>query len=390
MARPPLPLGTWGKIRTYPLETGGCRATALYKDYDGVARPVERVGSSAAKARNNLLEALRDRARVSRDGDITVDTKVALVAEMYFAELGRSDKATRTKQDYRGAWNRYLAKPLGNLRVIDLRKVSIVNRVITSTRDNNGPGAAKQARAVLTAICALMVRHDALEENPVREIESLSKPRDKSGKKRGRITPANVGAVLDLFRHSEQAVAWDLVDMQEVSAGLGCRIGELLALDWATSVDLVGGTVWFHGTVIRVAGQGLVVQDHTKSPAGMRRISPPGWVMDVLKRRYAESLSPWIFPSTKGTLRDPDNTRKYIRRVVAGTAFEGLHPHDWRHYVAGVLDDAGLTARQIADYLGHDDVSTTQDVYMDRGVVGEQAAAALHALPCGPAAKSVG
>jgi integrase len=71
-----------------------------------------------------------------------------------------------------------------------------------------------------------------------------------------------------------------------------------------------------------------------------------------------------VFPSASGTLRDPNNTRKYIRKVVSDTAFEGLHPHDWRHYVAGVLDDAGLTARQIADYLGHDRISTTQDEYI--------------------------
>ncbi|PWV74063.1 Integrase [Prauserella marina] len=250
----------------------------------------------------------------------------------------------------------------------------IANRVLTTVRDKNGSGAAKQARAVLTAICALGVRHGALDDNPVREIESLGKKRRRSSRL---INPKTVNAALDVFHQSEDAARWDLVDMQDVSSGLGSRMGELLALDWETSVDFDKGTIWFHGTVIRVTGVGLVVQDHTKSPAGMRRVRPPGWVMDIFKRRHAVSTSPWCFPSTVGTLRDPDNTRKYIRLVVKGTAFEGLHPHDWRHYVAGVLDDAGLTARQIADYLGHERVSTTQDEYMERGVVGEQASIAL-------------
>jgi integrase len=137
-------------------------------------------------------------------------------------------------------------------------------------------------------------------------------------------------------------------------------MGELLAIGWAMSVDFDQGTIWFHETVIRVTGQGLVVQDHTKSPAGMRTIKPPAWVMGVLKRRFVESESPWVVPSAAGTLRDPDHTRRYIRKVVAESAFEGLYPHDWRHYVAGVLDDAGLTAREIAGYLGHERVSTTQ------------------------------
>lgn len=381
MPRPPMPLGTWGRIRTYALKTGGHRATALYKDYDGVTRPVERAGTSPAKATNALLEALRDRSRAAGDAEITAETKVSVVAEMYFAALNKSDKATRTKQDYRGVWDRYLERPLANLTVRQAGKVSVANRVLTSIRDNHGSGAAKMARAVLTGVYALMVRHDALDDNPVREIESLS-TRSKSPKKQGRIHEANVSDVLGLFHGSEDAERWDLVDMQDVLAGLGCRIGELLALDWETSIDFEEGTIYFHGTVIRVKGVGLVVQPYTKSPAGMRRIRPPAWVMDILKQRCAESRSPWAFPSAAGTLRDPDNTRKYIRRVVAGTAFEGLHPHDWRHYVARVLHETGLTPRQMADYLGHDKPSTSLDYYVDPIViVGEEASAALCKRP---------
>jgi integrase len=43
------------------------------------------------------------------------------------------------------------------------------------------------------------------------------------------------------------------------------------------------------------------------------------------------------------------------------------------------LDDAGLTARQIADILGHAHPSMTQDVYMGRGVASRAGADALHA-----------
>lgn len=76
--------------------------------------------------------------------------------------------------------------------------------------------------------------------------------------------------------------------------------------------------------------------------------------MDILKRRHAESESPWVFRSAKGTLRDPDNTRKYIRQVVL-----------------------------IGVYVGHDGPSTAQDVYMERGVVGQQAGLTLEAWSSG-------
>lgn len=61
----------------------------------------------------------------------------------------------------------------------------------------------------------------------------------------------------------------------------------------------------------------------------------------------------------------------------AGTGWQGLHPHAFRHLVATRLDAAGLTAREIADYLGHERVSMTQDVYMSRKSTGAGASTAL-------------
>jgi hypothetical protein len=51
--------------------------------------------------------------------------------------------------------------------------------------------------------------------------------------------------------------------------------------------------------------------------------------------------------------------------------------HAFRKTAATELDRAGLSARQIADQLGHSKVSMAQDRYLGRGAVGEEAAAAL-------------
>lgn len=54
MGNQPLPLGTWGKIRTQPVRVGkngkptGYRARAKYRDFDGQTRDVERIGKSKA------------------------------------------------------------------------------------------------------------------------------------------------------------------------------------------------------------------------------------------------------------------------------------------------------------------------------------------------------
>ena len=48
--------------------------------------------------------------------------------------------------------------------------------------------------------------------------------------------------------------------------------------------------------------------------------------------------------------------------------------------MATLLDGHGLSARAIADQLGHARVSMTQDVYMGRRIVGQEASRSLDGL----------
>ncbi len=318
MGRPPLPIGTYGKITVYRLGDRSYRARTRYRDYDGVTRPVERVGASVTGATNNLRAALRDRGRETADGEITPDTRVGAVAELWLRDLDESDRALRTKITYRESWERHLRPAVAELRVRDMR-VSRVDRVIRELRERSGTGTATHAKVVLSGLLGLAVRHDALESNPVRELTSGNGRRRK--KEKVTITEDSLERLRKYLRDSPGAAKFDLVDLVDVLSGLGCRIGELLALDW-TRVDDVAGTLAIEGTVIRVPGSGLIVQPHTKSKAGMRTIVPPAWVMKILVRRYETAHGPWVFPSTRGTLRDDSNTRGRLRQVIKGTEWE--------------------------------------------------------------------
>ncbi|MGH3876049.1 MAG: site-specific integrase [Actinophytocola sp.] len=378
MPRPPLPIGTWGKINTYRIGPNTCKAEAKYRDFDGVTRRVGRVGATANKAADNLRAALRDRGKPVTDGEITPDSRFAKVAELWLRDLAESGKATRTKETYTEVWHNLLEPAAAALRVADFRKVSTADRIIRAIRDANGIGRARHARIVLAGMCSLAVRLDALDDNPVRELTPAPRKR-KSERRADRKIVLTVDSVSKLRAHmagSTSAARNDLVDVVDVLTGVGCRIGELLALDWS-KLEFEAGTMSIEGTVIRVKGVGLIVQPHTKSEAGMRTIRPASWVMEIVKGRYAERTCDWVFPSSADTLRDPDNLRKQLRNVVAETEWAGLHPHAFRHFVSTRLDEAGWTARQIADYLGHDRISTTQDEYMDRHVAGEGSTEAM-------------
>ena len=78
------------------------------------------------------------------------------------------------------------------------------------------------------------------------------------------------------------------------------------------------------------------------------------------------------------TLRDPQNVGHEWQRVreALGMA-DDITAHSFRHAVATILDDAGLSARITADVLGHADPAMTQRRYMAPGRTHHAAAEAV-------------
>ncbi|WP_367138790.1 tyrosine-type recombinase/integrase [Saccharothrix sp. HUAS TT1] len=103
--------------------------------------------------------------------------------------------------------------------------------------------------------------------------------------------------------------------------------------------------------------------------------------MLVERRSKASNLDGPIFPSSTGTIREATNVRNRAwKPFITRAGYEWVTFRTFRRTVATLLDEAGLTARQIADLLGHSRPSMTQDVYMGRRSPGRAAADALGAV----------
>lgn len=98
--------------------------------------------------------------------------------------------------------------------------------------------------------------------------------------------------------------------------------------------------------------------------AAVERTLPlPKWALDMLRRRREVALFPKgpVFPNSLGGLRDPSNTRRDIRKARGGNEFAWVASHVFRKTAATILDEAGLSARVVADQLEHVRPSMTQD-----------------------------
>lgn len=138
----------------------------------------------------------------------------------------------------------------------------------------------------------------------------------------------------------------------------------MLGLDWP-DVDLDAGTV-----TIR----------KSKTEAGERTIVVPGAVSVMLRRRGRVSNATAVFPTPLGKRRDRHNTSAIWADACERLALGPYTFHSFRKTVATALDQAGLTPRDIAEYLGRADPSLTMSVYMSKTVGGGRAADALDSV----------
>lgn len=262
---------------------------------------------------------------------------------------------------------------LGEFRVRELT-VAPLDRFLQTVRRTTGLATAKTARSVVSSVVGLAVRHGALSSNPVRDTSPL-----EAGRKKGprALTADERELWFAQLDADEVAVRKDLPDLCQFLLATGVRIGEALGVYWS-DVDLDQRTVRIDHTVLRVKGKGLR-RSSTKSAAGERTLPLPLWVVELLRtRRLADPAADGpVFADSLSGLRDPSNTMADLREARGTDGFAWVTSHVFRKTAATILDEAGLTARVIADQLGHSKPSMTQDVYLGRKVVNPATAAAL-------------
>jgi integrase len=378
MPRPPLPIGSHGKITTVQTAGGSHVARTSYRDSDGVTRLVERSGRTPTIARNRLLAALQQRSGPQGRDGLTPESTFRVAADLWLttvqaaADIG--DLSPNTAQLYGLQLRNHIGPALGALR---LREVTTprVDDFLQGLRAGNGTPTAKTCRTVVSGVMGLAVRHGAVAVNPARE---TSRMRSKRRRAPRALTAGERSQWIAALEADQRAWRKDLPDLTWWMLATGLRIGEALAVTWA-DVDLNAGTVAVDHKIIRIKGEGLHRIRQLKAGEGRTLLLPP-FAIDMLRRRRPGSgpHDP-LFPSETGGWRDPSNTSRAFREARDAAGFSWVTSHVFRKTCATILDEAGLSAREVADQLGRAKPSMTQDVYLGRRVANPQAAAALEA-----------
>ena len=383
MGRAPLPIGTWGLIRTYAVgknhkaKPSRHRAIAKYRDFDGQVRVVESSGKSATAATQNLRQKLQNRTLAGRYGELTAVTRFSVAADLWLkkmdAMVGEGRRSPGTVDTYRRQLKNHVLPAIGEVRLGEAT-TPLVDKVIAAIKADVSAATARSCRSVVSGVMGLAVRYGAVIHNPVREVERIeAKPR----KAPRALTPQERVELLKQLVEDDTARRRDLPDLVFFMLATGVRIGEALAVVWS-EVDFEAGTVRITSTLIRVKGEGLL-RKGTKSSAGERTLPLPMSCLAVLLRRFMAGarLDQPVFPDVRGGFRDPANVRRELRQARGEEKLAWITSHTFRKTAATILDEAALSARLVADQLGHSRTSMTQDYYLGRRAVDSQAAQAL-------------
>jgi integrase len=350
-----------------------------YRNGQGRRRRIEATADSKTAAHREAVHAFEQAMAAAGGVGYSKRTTFRDLAEEWFerfeqlVQAGRRSPASASL--YRSTLDRHVLPVIGGLRLTELT-TSRIDAFLHQVLRDRGHATAKVCRSVVSGACGLAVRRDGLRSNPVRDVGDLERG-DRNGARA--LSPEECRRWLAILDADPYAVRKDLPDLARFLLGTGVRIGEAMGVTW-DDVDLTKQIVQIRRTVIRVKGAGLVAKV-TKSQAGLRTLRIPGWLVAVLAARRPKGGGPVpVFPDGAGGFRDRNNIERDFRQVREGTPFEWVVPHTYRKTVATFLDDEGLSARIVADQLGHARISMTQDVYMGRKAVDRAAASALEGL----------
>lgn len=150
----------------------------------------------------------------------------------------------------------------------------------------------------------------------------------------------------------------------------GARRGEILGLKWK-HVDFKGCKIYICNAVLYSPERG-VYEDTPKTKKSIRLVSVPKETIELLKELRQEQLkrqdetgvvTEFVFCQKIGTPMHPDSVTDWLNKFSKRHDLPHLNPHAFRHTMASLLINEGVDIVSVSARLGHENPSTTANVY---------------------------
>jgi integrase len=153
---------------------------------------------------------------------------------------------------------------------------------------------------------------------------------------------------------------------------LGLRRGEVLGLRWK-DIDFNLKTLFVQNNRTKVT---VKVEKKPKSKASERHLRLAESLVQYLKRlkarqkedqlRFGEAYqkNDYVCKYEDGTPLKETTLNHAFKRILRDSDLPDIRFHDLRHSTASLLHASGATPKDLQEWLGHSDISTTMDIYV--------------------------
>ena len=321
------------------LESGRRSYVLRYRTRAGTDR-LFTLGTTAELLPDEARDRARDFKRAAKDGrdpkmERTAAREAPRLSDLRDRMLDEhcQQRKARTKEAYETAWRLHIIPRLGDLPVADITETDVlkIRRGLAST-----PTQANRVLACLSKAMSLAERWRwrPQHSNPCRYVEHYPE------KHRERILEADeIARLLDAL-DTCTTVMESSRTLFRLLILTGLRTGEWRLAQWSW-LDEINQT-------LRIPHEG------SKTGARIVPLSPD--VMQILTGLPRSSV--FILPGRTGGAMS--GHQKAWRALCKAAGVQGCRIHDLRHTVGTYAHKAGATQREIADLLGHRQLSTTE------------------------------
>jgi integrase len=321
------------------------------------------------------IALLAERQGKTRKGERTPPAGVTLadVAAGYLASPRFARLCAWTQKSYRAWLEQEVLPHFGPVKIaaLDDRAIAGLVRVLEQRDKKHGKGKLRRNSIEnillpLRAVLRFAVKERLIAASPFATLDAEDRPApDAEPHQAHEWTDEEIETVLAAAaaRAAANPRRYDYTPFLTVAAKAGLRLGEGLGLDWP-DLELVKGA-----GAINVRRQWTRLHELAPPKAGSRRRVPISdeLVRMLLKLKIAapDKSGPVFASMSGGRLAHRNVERRGFDAAASDAGIEDVTLHDLRHAYGSRLASKGLTARQIADAMGHKRTSTTE-LYIQR------------------------
>ena len=251
-------------------------------------------------------------------------------------------------------------KQLSALKTVDIQK--LYNKVKTEGRVREHPtlghtlsdSVVRKVHMLLHQALDDAVREHLIPNNPT---NGTTIPKCNYAEKQI-LCDSQLDTFLEAIKTEEY---WHDFFYTEIMTGL--RRGEICGLKWS-DLNMDTGKLRVQKSVSVKKGGGVNIGE-TKTDKGVRSITLPQSVADLLRTRQKTAISEWIFPNLLQPELpiSPAAAYRKLKAILKRAELPMIRFHDLRHTFATHAMQGGVDAKTLSGILGHTNASFTLDTY---------------------------